>query len=243
MARNNVGCVHRLSHQIAAVVINAIVGVAFLGFPQMTCSSDDKLQQINVKDKQSCNLKAFILSPRKARHSDQAIEFVGGGSVMLVIVKDESTSSPGDIFPEPPLTVQNIKLRKKCQIDGGIWVNGQMYLSQDEKTLVLFSYAGSSGYLDFYKTGNCRQFAHIDVSGESKVEPNRIIYEGVCGDGFCEGAGCECRPATIHLLNSQCSPILDEMASYELTKTIYGVGFKNKSVLDYPKTDKAKLSN
>ena len=69
-----------------------------------------------------------------------------------------------DVFPEPPLLITQKQSNSQCNINGGIWVRKDVYLSQDEQVLVTLEYSGSNDFLMFYKTSDCSKIQEIDIS-------------------------------------------------------------------------------
>ncbi|MFZ6777152.1 hypothetical protein ACO0LD_10040 [Undibacterium sp. Ji83W] len=76
----------------------------------------------------------------------------------------ESNDPEVDAFPEPPLQVLQLATNTQCEINSGIWVRKDVYLSQDEKVLVTHEYSGSNDFLMFYNTGSCAKLHELDVS-------------------------------------------------------------------------------
>ena len=75
-----------------------------------------------------------------------------------------SDSAEVDAFPEPPLTVIHHETGKQCQIDGGIWVRKDVFVSLDEQVLMTHEYSGANDFLVFYNTGDCSKLHELDVS-------------------------------------------------------------------------------
>lgn len=84
-------------------------------------------------------------------------------SVELRFHSDSNTPDV-DVFPEPPLQVLQLASNAQCEIEGGIWVRKDVFLSQDEQILVTHEYSGSNDYLMFYKTASCAKLHELDVS-------------------------------------------------------------------------------
>jgi hypothetical protein len=90
--------------------------------------------------------------------------FAGEGKSVRVEFHNYSDSDPVTAFPEPPLTVRRLATNASCEIDGGIWPRDSVFLSDDEKILVVAAFSGSSAQLLAYDTGTCKVQGKLDVS-------------------------------------------------------------------------------
>ncbi|WP_186945931.1 hypothetical protein [Undibacterium hunanense] len=81
-----------------------------------------------------------------------------------------------DAFPEPPLQVLHNATHQQCEINSGIWVRKDVYLSQDEQVLVTHEYSGSNDFLMFYKTADCSKLHELDVSISKWQITGNIIH-------------------------------------------------------------------
>ena len=84
----------------------------------------------------------------------------------------EANDPAVDAFPEPPLQVLQLAKNTRCEINGGIWVRKDVYLSQGEQVLVTHEYSGSNDFLMFYNTASCTKLHELDVS------PSRLKITG-----------------------------------------------------------------
>ena len=107
--------------------------------------------------------------------------FIGKGSNIEVIFRNESKNEVIDVFPEPPMTIRNKVGGHSCDIDGGIWVRQSVWLSNDEKTLIVQEYSGSNDFLVIYDTGTCEKLNELDVSDS--------LWE-ISGDSISISHGC-----------------------------------------------------
>ena len=116
--------------------------------------------------------------------------YVGKASTLELRFHNDSAKAEVDVFPEPPLTIGHPATGATCDIDGGIWVRQAVYLSRDEKTLLVQEYSGSNDQLVMYDTATCRKTGEIDVSGARwKITADRISIGRQCsGDdiGTCQ---------------------------------------------------------
>ena len=93
--------------------------------------------------------------------------FVGKTNGIEVRFINERTEGNIDVFPEPPLTIQNNTTNTTCTIDGGVWVRKSVFVSTDGAVLVTQEYSGSNDFLNFYDTHNCEKLHTIDVSNSA----------------------------------------------------------------------------
>ncbi|MFZ6731369.1 hypothetical protein ACO0LG_05580 [Undibacterium sp. Ji42W] len=85
-----------------------------------------------------------------------------------------------DVFPEPSLQVLQLASNTQCEINSGIWVRKDIYLSRDEQVLVTHEYSGSNDFLMFYKTAGCSKLHALDVSASRwKITGNTISVESM----------------------------------------------------------------
>jgi hypothetical protein len=75
----------------------------------------------------------------------------------------EQHASEIDGFTEIPVTITNRKTFRSCAIDGGIWVRKEIYLSADERILILGEHSGSYGGLTAYDTQTCREIRRMGI--------------------------------------------------------------------------------
>ncbi len=127
--------------------------------------------------------------------------FIGKGRNIEVLFRNESKNQVVDVFPEPPMTIRNRVSGLSCEIDGGIWVRRSVYLSNDEKTLIVQEYSGCNGFLVFYDTGTCKKVDELDVShGHWKISENLISIGYQCSNDDINS----CRSVKKHVLDKFC---------------------------------------
>ena len=76
----------------------------------------------------------------------------------------EANDAEVDAFPEPPLQVLQLATNTRCEINSGIWVRKDVYLSRDEQVLLTHEYSGSNDFLMFYNTASCTKLHELDIS-------------------------------------------------------------------------------
>jgi hypothetical protein len=92
-------------------------------------------------------------------------EFVANGDRIEVHFRSYTERADIDAFPEPPVTIVNRITNEQCIInDGGIWVRAEVYLSNDERVLLVNEFSGSGSDLISYDTSTCQQIKQMDVS-------------------------------------------------------------------------------
>jgi hypothetical protein len=148
----------------------------------------------------NCALTRVSIDPIDSNRTDL---FVGKGKTIEVQFRNESTRPVVDVFPEPPLTVSNQASGRSCEIDGGVWVRKSVFLSPDEKILVVQEFSGSNDHLVFYDTNTCEKRREIDVStAQWKISNDRISI----GHG-CSGEDMQtCRSRRVFILDKLCKP-------------------------------------
>ncbi|WP_293374843.1 hypothetical protein [Nevskia sp.] len=128
-----------------------------------------------------CEFNQPLAIDRVSEHI--ADRYRGIGSRIEVIFRNERLNGPVDVFPEPPLTIQHVNSGKHCEIDGGVWVRAAVYLSGNEKALLVQEYSGSTDELIIYGTDHCEQRVRIDVTGKRwRVSGSAIHLSERCSD-------------------------------------------------------------
>lgn len=151
---------------------------------------------------------------------------------------DTQVSWINDEGPAETAVVKNLKTGKQHSFGTSIF-NSKVILSADQKTIGIEEGSGSNLWLSFYDAESGQSVGRIDLSGERhKIVGDKVYFDGTC-EG-CTGKNCPCWPATVHSIES-CQPVLLEKESKDYCRQIFGVSFTKKSLIDYPRTPKAKL--
>jgi len=119
----------------------------------------------------------------------QPKQFMASGKRIAILFRSDSSAAAHeiDVFPEPPVIIRDKTGGASCQImEGGIWVRSAVYLSADERHVVLNEYSGSASDLVSYDTRTCREVKRLDVSGMRwTVEKTRLRLGKQCtGSGM-----------------------------------------------------------
>ncbi|MFZ6654850.1 hypothetical protein [Undibacterium sp. TJN19] len=109
----------------------------------------------------SCSLKNLLVKPVTPGKKDVFHGETSGVEIRFTSLADDAEV---DVFPEPPLLITQKQTNRQCEINGGIWVRKDVYLSQNEQVLVTHEYSGSNDFLMFYKTSDCSKIQEIDIS-------------------------------------------------------------------------------
>lgn len=97
---------------------------------------------------------------------------------------NDANTGDVDAFPEPPLQVFHTDTKTQCDINGGIWVRKDIFVSQGEQMLVTHEYSGSNDYLVFYRTADCSKVQEIDVSyAHWKIHKQALHVQPVKSNG------------------------------------------------------------
>jgi len=116
--------------------------------------------------------------------------FVADGERMRVLFYNHAKGADKtiDVFPDPPLIVQDKLSKKTCVIEeGGIWIREEIYFSKDERYLLSGEYSGSSCDIASYDMHSCQPVKRLDVSDNCRwrIEGNQAVLGGKCsGDDF-----------------------------------------------------------
>ena len=125
--------------------------------------------------------------PELARAAPETLRiFAGKGEKIEVRFQIHSNENSADItlFPDAPVTMTNSEEKSQCEINAGGWAREVVYLSSDERTLLLGRFndaatnssaydlqavkaaGGTAGGLTLvsYDIGACREIKRIDVS-------------------------------------------------------------------------------
>ncbi|MFZ3000964.1 MAG: hypothetical protein WA071_11620 [Undibacterium umbellatum] len=109
----------------------------------------------------SCKLESIPVTPLKP---GQYETFHAKAKSVELRFRSDTNDPDVDAFPEPPLQVLHSANQSQCEINNGIWVRKDVYLSQDEQVLVTHEFSGSNDFLMFYKTGDCSKLHELNVS-------------------------------------------------------------------------------
>jgi hypothetical protein len=102
--------------------------------------------------------------PQETQESPQIFSGKAGNIEVRFLTYRNAEDADIDSFPEPPVTVINSRENTQCTIDGGNWSRKDIYLSGDERYLLLGEFDGSYDALVSYDTGTCREIKRLDVS-------------------------------------------------------------------------------
>jgi hypothetical protein len=108
-------------------------------------------------------------------------KFVGRvGNIGIYFYHDRGIENPDvDSFPEPPVTIVNHAENRRCAIErGGIWARAEVYLSEDQRVLLMNEFSGSASDLVSYRTATCQQIRRIDVSDMRWRIDGRVAHLG-----------------------------------------------------------------
>ena len=144
---------------------------------------------------------AYQQVPINAHAPPSLAIYSGHGKDVELQFSNEREQEPVEVFPEPPLRVLDRRVNSACDIDGGIWVRKDVYLSADELTLLTREYSGNNEQLIFYATRTCRKLAEIDLTNARfSLERDRLVIRRAKAAG---NQGTE----TAYRFTGQCIPI------------------------------------
>jgi len=138
------------------------------------------------------------------------------------------------------LVVGNTSSGKSCQvpIDGELM---DLYVSNNESVLAVISGYGSGHSVYFVESRGCKIRPGKGMQARTSIQKDKLVLDAYCGDGVCEGKNCTCWPSEIYSIspNLELTHLTEE--SFQHTKKMIGVGFSKKSMIDFPKSDKARV--
>lgn len=124
---------------------------------------------------------SFSALPIETTNAERATQYRGSGKKIEVAFDNEEFEKPVESFPESKMKIRSIDKGLTCEIDGGIWVRGAVYLSADESTVIAKQFSGSNEQLNFYNTKTCARKGSIDVSNRLWVlDKNRLTIGSNC---------------------------------------------------------------
>lgn len=90
--------------------------------------------------------------------------YVGGNESIEIKFNNEITEGNIEVFPDSALAVSHKKQNLACLIEGGVWVRKDVYVSDDNMTILAHEFSGSYDALNFYDASNCKKIGEIDIS-------------------------------------------------------------------------------
>ncbi|MFZ6741958.1 hypothetical protein ACO0LC_01855 [Undibacterium sp. JH2W] len=120
----------------------------------------------------SCQLQNIAVTPLQPGHYEV---FRAVGKSVELRFNSVSNDAQVDAFPEPPLKILQRASNTQCEINAGIWVRKDVYLSSNEQVLLTHEYSGSNDFLVFYNTTDCSKLHELDVSGSTWKIRGKLI--------------------------------------------------------------------
>lgn len=108
--------------------------------------------------------------------------YVGKAATFELTFVTPEQKKPTDSFTEPPFYIRNFATGQTCQggEKGGIWKQGAIFRTLDDKVLILRAYSGSSSAWEFYDTKTCKQIDWVESLAENDtivVSKGKIIFK------------------------------------------------------------------
>ena len=148
----------------------------------------------------SCSLKNV-----QVRSDDTLlnVSYSAQSKLFSVKFKNENAPNTADNFPDPLVSIVNLKTEAVCEITdaNGIWSGKAVYMDTANNALLLNEYSGASDTLIIYDMRTCKRLDEIDVSGGRWEVSADYIHVGqeCAGD-----AVRSCKRNRKIQLNSQC---------------------------------------
>jgi len=96
----------------------------------------------------------------------QPKKFIADGKHISVIFQSHSDANAVDVFPEPPIAINDKIKNTSCKIvEGGVWSREEVYFSSDEDYILMGEHSGSGRDLVSYDTSTCLKVKRVDMSG------------------------------------------------------------------------------
>jgi len=113
-----------------------------------------------------------------------ARQFIAEGQRVAIVFQNFSDAPAPEIdaFPEPPVRIRDKAKNTACDIsEGGIWVRSEVYLSGDERYVLMNEYSGSGSDLVSYATHTCAEIKRLDVSGRRwHIDGGKVHFDESC---------------------------------------------------------------
>ncbi len=109
----------------------------------------------------TCSFHPLTIAPLGA---EPATTYKGLGQRVEVLFKNDKLEGPVENFPESPLTIRDVIRGTQCEIEGGVWSRSRVFLSDDERRLLVSEFSGSNEDIKIYDTRSCRQKSVTEVS-------------------------------------------------------------------------------
>lgn len=198
------------------------------------------LSEVAIAQYDKCDLHRVSVQPMLPLTSKQ---YKADGKVFaLMFESGEITENGNVIFPDPLLTIKNLRTFKSCQItEGGIWINNAVYLTSNEAVIGLGWYSGSSLGLDLFSTDTCQRISSTPGLSGYKIEADRIISSGGCEPLDKKNNIASCYPSVVQKLTATCELMKLEKESMVQTKKELGILISNCVEIEFPGTQKARL--
>lgn len=145
----------------------------------------------------ACSLQKVEIAPLAAENGDTYHGTVGDVEVLF---HNDVKDHPVTLFPEPPMTLRQLRPAAECMVDdGGVWDREGVWLSGDGRTLVTTESSGSALDLVFRDTRTCAKVGRLDVAGVRwHVDGQQLVLDGAAGKHRARRVPLDaaCRPAS-----------------------------------------------
>jgi len=135
-----------------------------------------------------------------------ARQFIAEGQCVAIVFQNFSDAPAAEIdaFPEVPVRIYDKEKNTACDIsEGGIWVRAAVYLSSDERYVLMHEYSGSGSDLVSYATHTCAEIKRIDLSGRRwHIDGSTLYVDESCFENE-NSKDALCKPIDLHLFTEK----------------------------------------
>lgn len=115
----------------------------------------------------SASACAFINIPINPISPEKIDTFLGSSENIEIRFDNEKLDGSIEVFPDSSLNVTNKRENTSCSVEGGVWVRKDVYVSDDNGTVLAHEFSGSNDFLNFYDTRRCGKIGSIDISNST----------------------------------------------------------------------------
>ncbi|MEQ1621763.1 MAG: hypothetical protein ABL919_10175 [Methylococcales bacterium] len=144
-----------------------------------------------------CTLTNVPINPMSPDRTDI---YIGQSNMVELQFRNDKVTGTVEVFPEPPLTINNRKSNTSCAIEGGVWARNGVFISNDDSVVVVHEFSGSNDSLNFYNTQTCKKLNEIDISNSTwNIKESEI--------SVAKQGNKQANKPTIYQLDAFCKPV------------------------------------
>lgn len=152
----------------------------------------------------------------------------------------------GDDY-DADIEIGDIKSGNSCKTSQSLFT--RIFISKDEKVLLINNYDGSSQFMDIVDIDSCKTTTNIDITGlnDGKFSSDYLEFDSKCDikattkDDKVVPDVYYCFSSKVFNIDSKYHTSFYQEASDALTKKDTGVNFNGEKFIDDPRTPKARI--